>query len=399
MQEIVVAGHVCLDIFPAFTPESTDFLKSVAPGKLFNVGPISFATGGTVSNTGLACVRFGVPTTLMALVGDDLFGREIVARVKALGARTDLIRLQSGLSTSYTIVLAPPDMDRIFLHHPGTNDLFDASSIDFARLADAGIFHFGYPPLMRSMFAQEGTELARIFRHARKSGVVTSLDMALPDPVSPAGKAPWDRILARILPDVDLFLPSIEELLYMLDKPLFLKRRAEAGSRNLIEVITASDAAAAAGQALSLGAGAALVKCGHRGLYLRTGSGARLQAVCARLGMDRTAWADREIWQPCFHVPRVAGTTGAGDSSIAGFLCACARGQPAAQAIRYAAAAGSFNVTRADSLSGLVAWPEMTATLERGWELDPLDLASPGWHFNETARQWAGPSDSLRATD
>jgi sugar/nucleoside kinase (ribokinase family) len=331
----------------------------------------------------------------MSLLGDDLFGREILRLVQSHGGRTEGIQLRKGLSSSYTIVLTPPGVDRVFFHHPGANDRFDASGIDFARLKKAGLFHFGYPPLMKSMFESEGSELIRIFKRAKRTGVITSLDMALPDPVSPAGQAPWEAILTGVLPSVDLFMPSIEELLYMLDRPRFLQRRRSAGSRNLVDVITAADVSSAAQKALALGAGAVLVKCGHRGLYLRTAPGKRLAPACRRLDLDRAAWAGRELWQPCLHVDRIAGTTGAGDSAIAGFLCACARGATADSALRYASAAGSYNVTRADSLSGLVPWEVMTSALQLGWELDPLEIRGPGWAFDPKAKQWRGPEDSF----
>lgn len=393
MHEIVIAGHLCLDIFPTFSTERGDFLQSFSPGKLFDVGPIGFATGGTVSNTGLACVRFGAPAILMGLLGDDLFGHEALDLISARGGRTDKIPVRHGMSTSYTIVLAPPGVDRVFFHHPGSNDRFNSTCIDFDCLKQAGIFHFGYPPLMRSMFENEGAELVSIFEKARRTGTVTSLDMALPDPVSAAGLAPWESILRDTLPDVDLFLPSIEELLYMLDRPRFTARRSGAGSRNLVDVITAEDASVTADKALALGAGLVLIKCGHRGLYLKTAQGKRLEHACGRLGLSLEDWAGRELWQPCYHVDQVAGTTGAGDSAIAGFLCACLRGEPPESALQYAAAAGSFNVTRPDSLSGLVSWDEMTKAIQNVWQLDPLDIRTPGWKRDPSRGQWIGPSD------
>jgi sugar/nucleoside kinase (ribokinase family) len=329
----------------------------------------------------------------MGLLGDDLFGREVLQLVQNYGGSISGLQIRKGLTTSYTIVLAPPGVDRVFFHHPGSNDRFDASCIDFGPLKSAGLFHFGYPPLMKSMFEHEGSELIRIFKKARSTGIVTSLDMALPDPVSAAGQAPWDKILAGVLPSVDLFLPSIEELLYMLDRPRFLERRSGSGSRNMVDLISAVDVASAAEKALALGAGAVLVKCGHRGLYLRTAPGPRLATACKRLDLSLDAWAGRELWQPCFHVDRVAGTTGAGDSAIAGFLSAIVRGETPGAALRYAAAAGSFNVTRADSLSGLVPWETMTDVLRKGWELDPLEIREKGWAFDATARQWRGPGD------
>ena len=69
-------------------------------------------------------------------------------------------------------------------------------------------------------------------------------------------------------------------------------------------------------------------------------------STCGRLGTrrcrrwagrarpgDPAAWADRELWAPCFQV-EVVGTTGAGDATIAGFLCAFLRGRAPSSRLR-----------------------------------------------------------------
>ena len=114
----------------------------------------------------------------------------------------------AGSDTSYSVVIAPAGTDRIFLHNPGANNSFSAGDIDSRALEGAAWFHFGYPPIMRRMFASGGEELELVFRKAREAGCVTSLDMAAVDPASEAGKAPWEDILRRVLPYVDFFVPS-----------------------------------------------------------------------------------------------------------------------------------------------------------------------------------------------
>jgi sugar/nucleoside kinase (ribokinase family) len=394
MNQIVVAGHLCLDVFPTLPSSHQDFMALLTPGRLVAVGPLRFATGGAVSNTGLACVRFGAPVRLMALTGDDLLGTETRRRLEAAGGDSRSIAVRRDVTTSYTIVLEPPGLDRIFLHHTGANDQFDASAISWADAMSADLFHFGYPPLMAKMYAQEGEALLEIIQKAHGMGLVTSMDMALPDPLAPAGQAPWETILRRVLPLTDFFLPSIEESLYMLDPSLYRQRRREAGSGNLVDVVSPGDVSAIAHRCLELGAAVALIKCGHRGLYLRTAGRDRLVPVARRLGLPLEAWTDRELWQPCFHVETVVGTTGAGDSAIAGFLCAAARSLSAGQALRYAAAAGSYNVTQADSLSGLVDWSTMTERLAQGWSLTPFSIAEAGWTFHSRQQWWTGPADA-----
>lgn len=53
--DVVVAGHLCLDIIPEF-PEGTESKveKLFIPGKLIEVKEATISTGGVVSNVGLA---------------------------------------------------------------------------------------------------------------------------------------------------------------------------------------------------------------------------------------------------------------------------------------------------------------------------------------------------------
>ena len=82
---------------------------------------------------------------------------------------------------------------------------------------------------MRALFADDGAELAEVFRRAQAVGATTSLDMSLPDPQSESGQAAWGKILDNTLPYVDIFLPSIEEALFMMQRERFLRMKAEHG--------------------------------------------------------------------------------------------------------------------------------------------------------------------------
>ena len=91
--EVVVAGHICLDIHPTLSDCSgAAFDQVFLPGRLIKTGLISFSTGGPVSNTGLALHRLGNSTRLVGKVGNDLFGQVIL----------DLIKVKNAM---YTIIL------------------------------------------------------------------------------------------------------------------------------------------------------------------------------------------------------------------------------------------------------------------------------------------------------
>jgi sugar/nucleoside kinase (ribokinase family) len=385
----VVAGHICLDIIPQITgirPE--EFQASFGPGRLLQVGRVSLSTGGPVSNTGLVLHKLGIATQLMGKTGDDLFGQAVRQIIAGYDSRlVDGMILDPAADTSYTVVINPPGIDRIFLHCPGANDTFTADDVRYDLVAQARLFHFGYPPLMRLMYADDGAQLVEIFRRARQTGVTTSLDMAVSDPASAAGRANWRQILTATLPYVDLFQPSIEEILYMLRRNTFdeLSRHSQGG--DILPAVTPQLLTDLSGELLSLGAKIVALKLGYRGLYLRT-AGSTALADMGRAGpADPVAWADQELWVACFRAD-VVGTTGSGDSTIAGFLSALLRGMGPDEAATAAVAVGGCNVEAADALSGIRPWDDTMRRVADGWQHHPLVLDVPGWRYDAERQLW-----------
>ncbi len=215
--------------------------------------------------------RLGFPVRLVAEIGADPLGSLVLERVRAQGAAlADGLTVLPGDATSYSIVLSPPGVDRIFLHCPGVNDTFTGDEIADRVLQGAALFHFGYPPLMRQIWSDGGVRLARLLARAQRLGSLTSLDMSLPDPSSPSGRADWRSFLDRVLPSVDMFVPSIEELLFMLDRRSFERLSANGGGEAIINGIRFDELDALAEISLARGVSAILIKLGDRGAYLRT---------------------------------------------------------------------------------------------------------------------------------
>lgn len=391
--QVVVAGHICIDIIPDLSYNNIQNIQFFVPGKLIEVGPATVSTGGPVSNTGLALLRLGVSTALMGKVGEDHFGLLVRSLLARYGAGEGPV-VVAGDTTSYTIVINPPGYDRMFLHNPAANNTFCAADIRYEIVAHARIFHLGYPPLMKRLFADDGRELAEIYRRVKQLGATTSLDMSLPDPNSPSGRADWRAILAGVLPYVDIFLPSAEEILYMLDRPRFERYLAE-GAPGMLYKFTGEDLTRLSDTLLGMGGKIIGIKCGERGFYLRTAATSRLQDVGRAQPHDLAVWAGRELWEPSFHVADYVGATGAGDSAIAGFLAAYLRGHSPEECLRYACAVGGFNVTASDALSGLRTWEETVAAIEAGWAKNPLHVVGRGWQC-ATDGLWHGPCDGAR---
>ncbi len=392
----VVAGHICLDIIPAISHRG-GFEQAFAPGRLLEVGEAALATGGAVSNTGLALHKLGVQTRLMGKVGDDIFGGAILDILRGFDPElVDRMIVSPGESSSYTVVVSPPQVDRIFLHFPGANDTFGASDIHIPDLDGVNVFHFGYPPLMRRMYMDHGAELAAILRTVKERSITTSLDTARPDPQSDAGHADWRAILRNALPYVDVFLPSFEEIVFMLDRDRFEALKLAAGTGDVTALADGRLLGELADQLLAWGAAVVGIKLGDQGLYLRTAASLRRKGgMGSGFPDDVAAWEGRELLAPCFLVEMV-GTTGAGDSTVAGFLAALIQGMAPEDALTHAVAVGACNVEAADATSGVQSWDAVAERMNAGWRRRPVTLSLTGWDWNAQRAVWIGPNDRRR---
>jgi len=391
--DVVVAGHVALDIIPTFISDKEVRVEEIfRPGGLVNVGEVAISTGGPVSNTGLALHRLGIKVELMGKLGDDPFGRVLLEKLKQV-VSIEGMKVIEGEKTAYTIVLAPPGIDRIFFHNPGANNTFSCKDVNFELVERTRLFHLGYPPLMRRLYENDGEQLARIFRMAKESGAITSLDVSVPDPNSPSGKADWKLILKNALPFIDIFLPSAEEILYMLEKEECLRRLKQAKGDELLVQFEGEDLTRLSGKMLELGAKIAVIKCGYRGFYVRTAQKDKFSQFGAALPGDLDNWAGRELWEPPCRVSGIASATGSGDSSIAGFLSAYLKGKTLEMALKYACATGAQHLSALDAVSGIKSWEETTLRIEEGREKGQLSIETPGWRYDEKGKVWHGPKD------
>ncbi|MDD3797333.1 MAG: carbohydrate kinase family protein [Lachnospiraceae bacterium] len=368
-KKVIAAGHICLDITPVFPEGKSEHVSDLlSPGKLIQMGNADVHTGGSVANTGLAMKILGANVSLMGKVGADAFGDIVLKLLEGYQAKDGMIRSEAA-STSYSVVLAIPGIDRIFLHHSGANDSFCTEDINQEELETAALFHFGYPPVMEAMYKNDGAELLRLLQYVKSSGAATSLDMAAVDANSAAGRADWPRISSKVLPWVDFFVPSVEELCFMLDRPRFLEWQKRAADGDITKVLDIeADIRPLAEKCMELGCRVLLIKCGAPGLYYRTADEVALEQISPRVELDGKAWAGKEGFEKSYIPERILSGTGAGDTSIAAFLTAMLEGSSIEECVSLAAACGASCVAAYDALSGLKPLDELRAKIASGWE-------------------------------
>jgi ribokinase len=261
--------------------------------------------GGSAAITAAGCARLGLDTTLLTVLGDDVFATVTRRHLEERGVAL-LLRPSGGAPTGLSVILTPADDDRAILTLPGTIPALRPQDVTDAHLAATRHLH------VASLYLQPclAAGLAAVFARARALGVGTSLDTNW----DPTGR--WASI-AEILAHTDVFLPNTAEL------------RAVTGLSDVDE------------------AAAALVATGTTVVMKNGAAGARAW------------WPGGECAAPGRPVD-VVDTTGAGDSFNAGFLAARIAGLPIAEALGWATAAGSLSTRAAGGTAAQATRAELS---------------------------------------
>ena len=206
-----------------------------------------------------------------------------------------------------------------------------------------------------------------LFSRVNEEGVITSLDLSLPDPDGNTSGANWTRILDRVLPHVDIFLPSIEEIVFMLRKSDY-----EKWNGSILPNISNLYLQELALEIVEAGVAITGFKLGDLGMYLQTSRNLK-HFRNLETSVDKLKWSGISMWHPAFEV-EVQGTTGAGDSSYGGFLTEVLFGSDPFESLRMACAVGACNVEHADSVKGILSRNETLHRIEQGWSVSSKNL-------------------------
>ena len=379
-KKAIVAGHFCLDLLPNLATVPTgDFFQLFKPGHLLETGKMNVATGGAASNTGISLTKLGIDTTVIARLGNDELSR--IAQQHLLRyIQADNVRLNfhDEDSTSYSVIINPPGIDRIFLHHPGANDAFSEKEVVFSDYPDHVLFHYGYPQLMKKMYQTEGQRLVSLFRNAKQAALTTSMDTTLPDPSTEMGQINWDRVLSKTLPYVDIFSPSFEEAFFMLKREDYTHSIAEMPVEKKVAI-----AFELCDKIIEYGARIAFIKLGEIGGMVRVSHDLAAVDFGKAWYPALVEWKGRTLLAPSF-TAKLVGTTGAGDATIAGFLSSILYESSLEEAILMAMAVGGCKVEALDSVSAVRSWDETVQRINQGWKQNNSRIKSlRGWFWQD----------------
>lgn len=301
---VVVFGSINMDLVVR-TP------RLPAPGETLTGHTFFTAPGGKGANQAVACARLGAPTRMVGRVGDDLFGEQLRASLRAAGVLDDDVLITPGPS-GVALIAVDDAAENTIVIVPGANGAVGGDDMPRLEQALDGA---------RVLLLQLETPIAAVIaaaRAARARGIMVMLD---PAPALPLPDELWAL--------TDILTPNESEATTLTGIPVHDEQSAAASARAL----------------LARGARTVIIKLGARGALVADANGARL-------------WS-------AFRVTPVD-TVAAGDAFNGGLAVALSEGRSFEEAIRWGLAAGALSVTKPGAQPSMPERRELLALLGLG---------------------------------
>lgn len=298
LRPVVVLGDANVDLVIRLPDRERD-------GPLAQTTLPEMCGGGTGANTAVALARLGVPVVFAGMIGDDLYGRDIQADLRAEGVDLSGLRVRADVATPSVIAIVLPDGDRVVVIWPptgGAHTHLRPEDLDAEQITRAAWLHTTGMCLDQRPVA--GAAL-RGMEIAQEAGVPVSLDLNLRLELGAGGWRPGQR-------------PAIEQAVARADVVL------GSGQEEIVPLAGASSIEAAA-RALGEGQRTIIARLGDGGAFV--------------------AWPGGEAHVPGFEVA-VVDTLGAGDAFNGGYIAARLAGLGEVDAVRWGNAVAALSITR-----------------------------------------------------
>ncbi len=90
--------------------------------------------GGGAHNTSVAFARMGLKAAYCGLIGDDLWGKKILANLDAENVSAELLSITEDEKTSFSVILNSYEGERTVLNYVGANHLFTEEYFPLAKI-------------------------------------------------------------------------------------------------------------------------------------------------------------------------------------------------------------------------------------------------------------------------
>jgi ribokinase len=302
---ITVLGSLNMDI-------SVTVPRLPGPGQTVLGSAATFTPGGKGANQAVAAAKLGAGVRMVGCVGDDDFGRQLLAALRDANVHADRVRRQQRVPTGLAMIAVDKAGENLITVAPGANHEVGERDVAAATGGcDVLVISAEIPvPAIRSALARP--ERAR-----------TVLNLA---------PAPGDAA-AIVAQGPDWLVVNESEAAAVLGRP----------------VTGLHDAAGAAAELAAKGARHAVVTAGAQGAAV-AGAG---QAAATVRGFPVSA----------------VDTVGAGDAFVGALAVAIGAGLPPEEAVRAAAAAGAAAATRPGAQAGMPGPADILAVTGFTWPL------------------------------
>ncbi len=281
---IAVFGSINMDLV-ARTP------RLPAPGETLTGHTLRLIPGGKGANQAVACARLGAHTHMIGRVGEDEFGRSLLASLGQDGIDTTRIAIDDSVSSGVAVIAVDDAAENTIIVIPGANALVDQK--DLGDL-EAVLPECQFLLLQLELPMRMVVEAAEV---AQRCGVQVILDPA------PARPLPTD-----LLKLVDILTPNSTEAEMLVRFPVEDEESAAQAARIL----------------LAQGAKRVTIKMGALGAYVAGPEGEQLHPAIPVTAVD---------------------TVAAGDAFNGALAVALAESRPFEEAVHWALAGGACAVT------------------------------------------------------
>ena len=305
--KVTVLGSLNMDI-------SVTVPRLPGPGATVVGSAARFSPGGKGANQAVAAARLGADVRMVGCVGDDDFGRQLLAALSAEGIDAGAVRIAAGVPTGLAMIAVDAHGENLITVAPGANHHVGPPDVAAAGAGDRDILvvsaEIPAPAIIQAL-AQPGPAI---------------LNLA-PAPQNAAA------FVAAVGPGLDWLVVNESEAAAVLGRPV---RRAWPTPPWPLPSSSARPPP----------------RRGHRGRARR-----------------RPGQRDGQVSPVTiegFRVPAVD-TVGAGDTFVGALAVALAAGVPAPEAVRAAAAAGAAAVTRHGAQTAMPGPAEILAATGVTW--------------------------------